>query len=58
MTRELLPGDDPTAPHDPDKWMGSEADPEVPEDLEEEVDDEYLAEEEPGERTKGATSQG
>jgi hypothetical protein len=59
MTHGLPPGDDPTAPHDPDKWMGAEADREVPADLQDEdVDEAYLAEEEPGERTKEAASQG
>jgi hypothetical protein len=39
--------------------MGAEADREVPADLQDEdVDEAYLAEEEPGERTKEAASQG
>lgn len=56
MTREMPPGDDPTALHDPDKWVqDADAEPEAPADVRDEgVDDEYLGESEPGDRTGGA----
>jgi hypothetical protein len=60
MTRQLPPGDDPTALHDPDKWIDdADAEPQVPADVHDEgMDEETMAEGEPGDRTGEATSQG
>jgi hypothetical protein len=59
MTHKLPPGDDRSALHDPDKWIDdADAEPEAPTDLlDDAVDDDYVGEQEPGDRTGGASSQ-
>ena len=57
MTRDLRPSDDPAALHDKDKCIDDiDAEPDVPADLDDDVDDDYLGEGEPGDRTDTASS--
>ena len=60
MTHQLPAGDDPNAPHDPDKWLDdTEVEPDVPNDIpSDEVDEDYLEEGEPGDRTGSASTRG